>query len=178
MSAVASAKRIDPLLSADFLVHLELQLESARRLLETVLEQAGAIRHRDVQNVVRLAGTLQAEMHRREVIEQERMALLDRAAAQLGVGAGDVSLALLETLMDAGSAELARARSSALRGMLSEIHREHQTNRLLMQQELAFLDHLLRLASGTGGYDAGGEHTGTSGSRRHQGRPRAFDVEA
>ncbi len=176
VDAPAPSRRIDPLLSADFLAHLETQIASARRLLAIVFEQGTAIRQRDVQNVVRLAGGLQAEMHRREVLELERVELLQRAAAQLGVGPGDVSMSLLERLMDPGSAERAHASGAALRGMLTEIQREHRTNRALMQQELAFLDHLLRLAGATGGYDADGDHCSRRNSSRT--RIRVFDLEA
>ena len=38
-----------------------------------------------------------------------------------------------------------RERSAELRGLLAEIAREHGINRALMRQELAFLDHLIRL---------------------------------
>ena len=47
--------------------------------------------------------------------------------------------------MAPAEAELARARSAELRGLLAEIAREHGVNRALMRQELAFLDHLTRL---------------------------------
>jgi flagellar biosynthesis/type III secretory pathway chaperone len=80
--------------------------------------------------------------------------------------------------MDDASAEVARNRTAELRGMLLEIQREHTTNRALMQQELAFLDHLLRLAGGAGGYDADGDHATTH--RRGGGitRRRVFEVDA
>src|SRR3954447_2029661 len=42
-------------------------------------------------------------------------------------------------------AATARERSAELRGLLEEITREHGVNRALMRQELAFLDHLMRL---------------------------------
>jgi hypothetical protein len=42
-------------------------------------------------------------------------------------------------------ARSATERSAELRGLLAEIAREHATNRALMRQELAFLDHLTRL---------------------------------
>jgi len=48
-------------------------------------------------------------------------------------------------LMGTAEADLARARSAELRGLLAEIAREHGVNRALMRQELAFLDHLTRL---------------------------------
>ena len=53
-------------------------------------------------------------------------------------------------------AQIARARSAQLRGLLFEAQREHSVNRALMSQELAFLDHLLRLVDGDGpgAYDA------------------------
>ena len=47
--------------------------------------------------------------------------------------------------MDPADAQLARERSAELRGLLDEIQREHLVNRALMRQELAFLDHLVRL---------------------------------
>ena len=127
--------------------------------------------------VVRLATSLQTEMHRREVIEAERLQLLERAGTQLGVSAGDVSIAMLANLMDDESAEVARNRTAELRGMLLEIQREHTTNRALMQQELAFLDHLLRLAGNAGGYDSGGDQSKVRRRRPLMHRP-VFDLEA
>jgi hypothetical protein len=93
------------------------------------------------------------------------------------VPGGSVTLALLETLMDRDSALLAGARSSELRGLLETVQREHHVNRALMSQELAFLDHLLKLA-GIGGdesYSAGGDRLATSAAQ-HTGR-RVFDLE-
>jgi FlgN protein len=150
---------VDTLLTRDVLAHLSTQLESAHRMLAIVLEQATAIRQRAVPQVVRLATSLQTEMHRREVIEADRLRLLDRAGTYLGVSPSDVSIGMLANLMDDESAWVARNRSAELRGMLLEIQREHTTNRALMQQELAFLDHLLRLAGNAGGYDSGGDQS-------------------
>lgn len=146
----------DPVLTHDVLAHLDVQLESADRMLAVVLAQAAAIRRRDVPEVVRQATLLQTEMHRRELIEAERMELLERASVKLGVSAADISIRMLTVVMDADSAELARERTAELRDILHKIQREHETNRALMQQELAFLDHLLRLAGSAGGYGSGG----------------------
>jgi flagellar biosynthesis/type III secretory pathway chaperone len=88
-----------------------------------------------------------------------------------------VTLALLERLMDADSAAGARARSAELRGLLEQVQREHYVNRALMTQELAFLDHLLRLA-GQGGdtvYDATGERP--AARRPAMATHRVFDLE-
>ncbi|MGA7704997.1 MAG: hypothetical protein WB998_08905, partial [Solirubrobacteraceae bacterium] len=54
----------DAALGAEVLAHLDAQVDSARRLLEVVLEQGAAIRERDVHTVVRLAGILRGEMGR------------------------------------------------------------------------------------------------------------------
>jgi hypothetical protein len=158
MTALATADQSDAVLTGDVLVHLDAQLVGVRRLLQIVLEQGAAIRERDVHNVVRLAGILQAEMQRRGQLEEERMLLLERAGARLGVTATSVTLSLLERVMDPDLVPVARTRSSELRGLLSELQREHACNRALMHQELAFLDHLLRLVDdGSGAYNAGGE---------------------
>ena len=70
---------------------------------------------------------------------------------------------------------MARERSSELRGLLEETQREHHVNRALMSQELAFLDHLLRLA-GAGGdtvYDRAGDRHRVDAPRPVQPPPHA-----
>jgi hypothetical protein len=121
---------------------------------------------------------LQAELQRRTVLDSERAWLLERAGARLDVAPAALTLTMVESLMDPVSAETARARSSELRGLLEELQREHYVNRVLMNQELRFLDHLLRLADGDGvGYGAAGDRrrTPTGGATR---KHRAFDLEA
>ena len=179
MIASPQAQQADAVLSRDVLDHLEAQLLAGRRLLQVVLEQGAAIRRRDVQNVVRLAGLLQAEVQRRKLIDDERARLLERAGARLGVDAGSVSITLLADVMEPDAAAEARVRSAELRGLLDELQREHTCNRVLMNQELAFLDHLLRLADGDSriGYDAAGDHRSATSSTTG-GRRRVFDAEA
>jgi hypothetical protein len=177
MSEVVIHVQSDAALAGEVLAHLEAQLVAARRLLQVVLEQGVAIRNRDVRGVVQLTGVLQAELQRRRLLETQRLMLLQRAGTRLGVPGGSVTLALLETLMDPESALLAGARSAELRGLLETVQREHHVNRALMSQELAFLDHLLKLA-GVGGdesYNAGGHGLATT-SVQHTGR-RVFDLE-
>jgi flagellar biosynthesis/type III secretory pathway chaperone len=177
LSALQVTDQVDSPLCIEVIAHLDAQLVSVRRLLQVVLEQGAAIRRRDVANVVTLTGILQAELQRRKLIEDERARLLERAGIRLGLPAGGVTLALLERLMDAQSAQGARARSAELRGLLEEVQREHYVNRALMNQELAFLDHLLRLA-GQGGdtvYDATGERP--TARRPAMATHRMFDLE-
>lgn len=178
MSALAPAEQFDAALTADVIAHLDAQLTSARRLLQIVLDQGVAIRQRDVNNVVSLTGLLQVEMQRRATIERDRTRLLERAGARLGVAAGAVSIGLLEGVMDPQRAEEAHARSAELRGLLAEVQREHHVNRALMNQELAFLDHLLRLADADHhlGYDAAGDHHRSTGARLAN-RHRVLDLE-
>jgi hypothetical protein len=178
MSAVVSPAELDVLLGGDVIAHLDAQLISARRLLQVVLEQGAAIRKRDVRTVVALAGVLEAELQGRHSIEEERSRLLERAGSRLGVNPGAVSLGLLEALMNPQAALSARERSAELRGLLDEVKREHHCNRMLMHQELAFVDHLLRLANGEGdaGYDSGGDRPAVSRSMS-SGHYRMLDLE-
>ncbi|HEX5619234.1 MAG TPA: flagellar export chaperone FlgN [Solirubrobacteraceae bacterium] len=132
-------------LEAELLVHLDTQINSARRLLGFVLDQGKAIRTRDVDVVLARLTDVQTEMGRRGALEQERAALLQRAGAALGVPAAQVTLERLCSLVTPGAADAARQRSAELRGLLAEIAREHGINRALMRQELAFLAHLTRL---------------------------------
>jgi FlgN protein len=169
----------DRALTTDVLSHLEAQIESAQRLLEVVLEQGAAIRARDVHTVVRLAGILRGEMGRRQLLEEERTELLVRSGQRLGVPAETVTLALLGTLMDAGRAERANARSAELRGLLHELQRVHATNQALMQIELGFLDHLMGMLAldGVDGYDTRGSSTPITRSRPH-GNLHVLDLRA
>jgi hypothetical protein len=134
--------------------HLDRQLESSRRLLAVVLAQGEAIRRQDVEGVLARLGEVQAEMVRRAQIEQERDVIVRLAAARLGVDPDAVTLeSVCEGLAPADAAR-AREQSAELRGLLAEIARVHGQNRVLIRQELAFLDHLMRVLSGTpqGGY--------------------------
>jgi hypothetical protein len=163
--------RLDRALAADVLTHLDAQVESARSLLEVVLDQGAAIRAREVHTVVRLAGILRGEMGRRQLLEEERSRLLSRSGERLGVSASEVTLTLLSTLMDHAGAERAGARSAELRGLLHELEREHSCNRALMKIELGFLDHLMGVLAldGVNGYDTHGSSKSITRPRPHGG---------
>jgi len=173
MSAALLATHEQPVqdraLGADVLAHLAAQLNSARGLLEVVLEQGAAIRARDVHEVVRLAGILRGEMGRRQLLEEERSRLLRRSGERLSVPAETVTLTMLCTLMDPATAERASTRSAELRGLLHELQREHTCNRALMQLELGFLDHLMGMLAldGVSGYDTHGSSTSITRPRPH-----------
>jgi len=138
--------------------HLDDQLASTERLLQIVLGQAAAIRDRDVDTVLSAITEIQGEMDRRAGLERIRAEILARAGAQLGVQAHVVTLDAICSLIPPTDALAARERSAQLRGLLAEVGRQHQANRVLMRQELAFLEHLTRLLGGEeqGGYAPGG----------------------
>ncbi|HEY1510396.1 MAG TPA: flagellar export chaperone FlgN [Solirubrobacteraceae bacterium] len=177
MATAELQARADAALTTEVIAHLEAQLVAARRLLQVVLEQGAAIRNHDVRGVVQLTGVLQVELQHRQMLEHERIALLERAGARLCIAGGSVTMALLETLMDTDSALVAGARSAELRGLLEVIQREHHVNRALMSQELAFLDHLLKLAgvAGDESYNAGGDRLATTAAQTTG--HRVFDLE-
>jgi hypothetical protein len=143
--AAPEQPRSDADLSAGVLAHLEVQIASARRLLASILAQGAAIRSRDVETVLAHLAGVKTEMGLRSELEEQRTNLLVRAGIALGVPAPQVTLDAMTTLMPANEAARARQRSAELRGLLAEIAREHGINRALMRQELAFLDHLVRL---------------------------------
>jgi FlgN protein len=138
--------------------HLDDQLASTGRLLQIVMGQATAIRDRDVDTVLAAITEIQGEMDRRAGLERVRAELLAHAGAQLGVQAHVVTLDAICSLIAPTDALAARERSAQLRGMLAEVGRQHQANRILMRQELSFLEHLTRLLGGEeqGGYAPGG----------------------
>ncbi len=174
----APTEQFDAALTNDVILHLDAQLASARRLLAIVLDQGVAIRARDVQQVVAQTGLLQMELQRRAVIERDRARLLERAGVLLRVAPGAITIGMLDAVMDPRLAPQARAASAELRGLLEEVQREHHVNRVLMSQELAFLDHLLRLADTDRnlGYDAAGDHSRATAPRLAA-RHRVLDVE-
>ncbi|MDP9400458.1 MAG: flagellar protein FlgN [Actinomycetota bacterium] len=128
--------------------HLAEQLSSTERLLESVLRQATAIRARDVETVLAALAEVQTEMERRAGLERVRGELLAQAAAALGVPPHAITLDAMCTLLQPAEALAARERSAHLRGLLAEVSRRHTLNRALMRQELAFLEHLVRLIGG------------------------------
>jgi hypothetical protein len=141
----AERERTDGVLGRDVIAHVDAQLVSARRLLAAVLAQGAAIRARDVEGVLQRLTEMKTEMARRAGLEGQRSDLLERAGRMLGVPAEGVTLEAMTSLMAPADGERARGLSSELKGLLAEIAREHGINRALMRQELAFLDHLVRL---------------------------------
>jgi transposase-like protein len=129
--------------------HLDVQIESGRRLLDLVLRQGAAIRERDVEAVLARLADIKAEMAARELLEEERGGLIEQAALRLGTSPAGVTLAALTGLAPPEQAQRLEECSAELRGLLAEIAREHGINRSLMRQELAFLDHLIRLTGET-----------------------------
>ena len=165
------------MLEAELLAHLDAQINSARRLLQLVLAQGASIRERDSEAVLARLADIQSEMGRRGSLEMERTGLLQRAGTALGVPATTVTLERLCALVTPGAAKLAMERSAELRGLLSEIAREHGINRALMRQELTFLSHLTRLLGGEpeGGYrPPGGTGTVPGAPQIH----RSLDLQA
>jgi hypothetical protein len=143
--ATPEQRHVDVQLARAVLVHLDAQIASARRLYASILSQGQAIRSRDVESVVARLADVKTEMSLRSSLEEERTELLVRAGMALGVPAPNVTLEAMTMLMPAAEAGEAHARSAELRGLLGEIAREHGINRALMRQEMAFLDHLVRL---------------------------------
>ena len=166
-------------IGAEVLDHLQAQIVSARRLLECILRQGAAVRAREVDGVLASMTEIQAEMGARSRMEHERATLLHRAGAALGLPPQNVTLEAIAQLMAPAEAELARARSAELRGLLAEIAREHGVNRALMRQELAFLDHLTRLigAEPQAGYRPPAA-TGAPAAARPPARHRVLNVQA
>ena len=150
-------------LGAAVIEHLDEQISSGRRLLAAILAQGKAIREQDVETVVQKLADIKTEMDLRQRLDMVRSAILEAAGQSLGIPAPAVTLEALVTLVGPLEAASARERSAELRGLLDEIAREHGINRALMRQELAFLDHLIRLV--------GGEPEGALHARRRL-RPR------
>lgn len=155
-------------LAPEVLKHLDDQIASARRLLASILEQGKFIRAQDVEGVMSRLADIKTEMDLRSRLEAERVTLLTRAGAELGVQAAGVTLEALTSLMSPAEAQTARAKSAELRGLLDEIAREHGLNRALMRQELAFLDHLMRLVGqeAEAGYTPSGQGPAAPTSHR------------
>jgi FlgN protein len=167
-------------LGTEVLEHLDAQIVSARRLLESILRQGAAIRERQVDNVLASMTEIQAEMGARARLENERAALLHRAGQALGLAPQGVTLEAITQLMAPAEADLARARSAELRGLLGEIARVHGINRALMRQEMAFLDHLTRMIGHEpqAGYRPPASGPGASGARPAPARHRVLDLQA
>ena len=98
----------------------------------------------EVEEVMARLADIQAEMGRRAALEGTRTAILTTAGSVLGIPPHTVTIESLADLLAPAQATVALERSAELRGLLAEVAREHAINRVLMRQELAFLDHLMR----------------------------------
>ena len=138
--------------------HLERQVASSKRLLATVLAQREAIKAQDVETVLARLSDVQQEMVKRTQLERERDSLLGAASAALGIPADRITLEDVLRLVPEPDRTSARKLSAELRGCLAEVARVHGQNRVMIRQELSFLDHLMRVLSGTpeGGYSSVG----------------------
>ncbi|MDX6554632.1 MAG: hypothetical protein QOD86_827 [Miltoncostaeaceae bacterium] len=140
------------------LAHLEHQVQSSRRMLGVVLAQGQAIRRQDVETVLARLGDVQIEMATQQRLEIQRGELLQSAALRLGTPADRLDLEQLLADAPPEEAAAARALSAELQGLVIEIGSVHDQNRVLMRQELTFLNHLMRVLSGApqGGYSPAG----------------------
>jgi len=138
--------------------HLDAQIDSTRTMLRILLAQTEAIRRQDVEGVLARLGEIHQELAHRDRLERDRNAILQRAGARLGLAPENVELDDLLMLVDPSEADGVRRKSGALKGLLVELARIHGQNRILIRQELAFLDHLMRALSQApqGGYSASG----------------------
>jgi hypothetical protein len=143
---------------SELIAHLERQIESSRRLLKIVLSQGESIRRQDVEGVLARLADVQTEMAQRARIELERDDLLRSEATRIGVAPETLDLEAMLAGRPAAEGIHARALSGELKGLLAEIGNVHDQNRVLLRQELTFLDHLLRVVSGSpqGGYSRAG----------------------
>jgi hypothetical protein len=170
-----------PGLGDDVVGHLDAQIASARRLLGVVLRQGQSIRAREVEEVMARLADIQAEMGRRAALEGTRTAILTAAGTALGIPPHTVTIESLAELLPPAHAAAALARSAELRGLLAEVVREHAINRVLMRQELAFLDHLMRElgAEPDTGYGAlSGRSVAPAPGRSTQASFRTLDLQA
>src|SRR5690348_18475900 len=83
-------------------------------------------------------------MVKRVQLERERDDLLRQASARLATPVDDLTLESVVVLLPADEAQRARELSAELKGLLSEIQHVHAQNRILIRQELAFLDQIGR----------------------------------
>lgn len=160
MSGLAIVER-DGLQPGEVLAHLDEQIASSRRLLQALIAQTDAIRQHEVEQVLMRLREIQVEIGGRARLELDREALLERAANALGVAPATLDIQAILPLLPEHERRPALARSAELRGLAKEIQQIHQHNRILIRQELAFVDHLLRAMSGApqGGYTPEGAGT-------------------
>ena len=134
--------------STELVTHLDLHIESSRRLLRILTEQTDAIQRRDVEGVLAGLADVQMELALHARLEHQRRALLRDAAGRLGIPCDGVELDELLLLVEPGHADAGRRKSAELTELVAELTRLQAENRVLIRQRLAFLDDLVRTPSG------------------------------
>ena len=137
---------VSTVLEAELLVHLDTQIDSARRLLALVLAPGhGDPRARRRGRARQARRRADRDGPPRRASSRSAPRCCSAPAPRSACPPPQVTLERLCTLVTPGAAAAACERSAELRGLLAEIAREHGINRALMRQELAFLAHLTRL---------------------------------
>lgn len=134
----------------EMLGNLEAQVDVYRRLLNLTQAQVVALRERDVKTVHAVLQEIELGMLDRARIDQQREMLLINLSAQLGVPKEEITVTLLQGLVDAPIADLLAGHSQELRSLIGELDVVVTRSRALLEQELELIDQVVKTTTRRG----------------------------
>lgn len=155
-------------------VNLEAQVRVWRRLLELSQAQAQALRAQDVHAVHAILQEIEITMLDRSRTEIKRSALVDQAAAELGMPAQEITRDVIAMRCDAPLAQALQAAALELKQLVIELNEVVRRNSAMLEQELSIIDVMVRGAT----EDRTARTTyGKSGTRSEAPRLRLLDAQ-
>jgi hypothetical protein len=124
----------------DMLANLEAQVAIYRRLLNLTQAQVAALRERDVKTVHAVLQEIELAMLDRGKIELQREQLLNVLAKELGVPVGEITVTLLQGIVDEPIAEVLGRCSNELKHLIGDLDLVIARSRGLLEQELQLID--------------------------------------
>lgn len=126
------------------LANLDEQVRLYRHLLTLSTAQLEALQRHDVRAVHAILQEIELAMLERAKVERRRADLLMAIASELGVPLDEVTATLLSQISDAPVAEAIAAASTELRALIVELDLVVGKNRVLLEHELAIIDHMVK----------------------------------
>lgn len=129
---------------AEMVLNLEDQVRIYRQLLDLSQAQLVALRAQDVHAVHAVLQEIEVTMLERSKVEQRRSALLEAIARELGVPVAEVTASLLSQVADESVGAAIADASRRLGELVAELARVVERNRVILEQELAIIDHMVK----------------------------------
>ena len=128
----------------EIVLNLGDQVRLYHRLLDLAQAQLAALQQQDVRLVHAILQEIEMVMLDRSKVEQRRGVAINTVAAELGIPSDEITASLLQGIADVPLAQALESASAKLRGLVKELDVVVGKNRVLLEHELAVIDHMVK----------------------------------